>query len=163
MFMSEERKLYKKYTNPALGIIDFCKQKFCRPLLCSQWTLYYTLCYEVGALHNYTLTTHLGHCTTPPGNCTTPRTLHNTLRILRNIPGTLRNTHGSLRNTSGSLLYNVQLGLNPVSLNEHKNKKKKSKQCSVRAESCKSERTQEQEEETCTKLKKAPPLREGPK
>ena len=27
-----------KYTNPARGILDFCKQKFCRPLLCGQWT-----------------------------------------------------------------------------------------------------------------------------
>ena len=25
-----------KYTNPARGILDFCKQKFCRPLPCSQ-------------------------------------------------------------------------------------------------------------------------------
>ncbi len=24
------------YTNPATGIHDFCKQKFCRPLLCRQ-------------------------------------------------------------------------------------------------------------------------------
>ena len=30
--------LIGKYTNPARGILDFCKQKFCRPLLCSQWT-----------------------------------------------------------------------------------------------------------------------------
>ena len=29
-----------KYTNPARGILDFCKQKFYRPLLCSPWTLY---------------------------------------------------------------------------------------------------------------------------
>ncbi len=27
-----------KYTNPARGILDFCKQKFCWPLLCRQWT-----------------------------------------------------------------------------------------------------------------------------
>ena len=27
-----------KYTNPVTGILDFCKQKFCRPLLCRQWT-----------------------------------------------------------------------------------------------------------------------------
>ncbi len=25
-----------KYTNPARGILDYCKQKFCRPLLCRQ-------------------------------------------------------------------------------------------------------------------------------
>ena len=30
----------EKYTNPARGILDFCKQKFYRPLLCSPWTLY---------------------------------------------------------------------------------------------------------------------------
>ncbi len=29
---------HQKYTNPARGILDFCKQKFCRPLLCCQWT-----------------------------------------------------------------------------------------------------------------------------
>ncbi len=27
-----------KYTDPARGILDFCKQTFCRPLLCRQWT-----------------------------------------------------------------------------------------------------------------------------
>ncbi len=31
-------KLIQKYTNPARGILDFCKQKLCRPLLFSQWT-----------------------------------------------------------------------------------------------------------------------------
>ena len=28
----------RKYTNPARGILNFCKQKFCRRFLCSQWT-----------------------------------------------------------------------------------------------------------------------------
>ncbi len=33
-------KAKQKYTNPARGILDFCKQKFYRPLLCHPWTLY---------------------------------------------------------------------------------------------------------------------------
>ncbi len=28
----------EKYTNPARGILDFCKQKFLRPIPCRQWT-----------------------------------------------------------------------------------------------------------------------------
>ncbi len=37
---SEEEIMFKvKYTHPARGILDFCKQKFCRPLLFSQWTV----------------------------------------------------------------------------------------------------------------------------
>ncbi len=34
------RQLYIKYTNPARGILDLCKQKFQWPLLPSQQTLY---------------------------------------------------------------------------------------------------------------------------
>ena len=85
-----------KYTNPARGILDFCKQKFYRPLLCSLRALssMYTQCYEVTTFH------------------TTPRTLSNTLRTLRNKQdivqhtqpvmhdsGSLHNTRGTLRNT----------------------------------------------------------------
>ena len=76
---------YNKYTNPARGILDFCKQKFYRPLLCSPWTLYmysmYTSCHELTV-------------------CNTPGTLHNTGRTLCNTPRTLRNTPRSLRKTS---------------------------------------------------------------
>ncbi len=55
--------LYGENTNPARGILDFCKQKFYRPLLCSPWTLYsmYTLCYEVRTLHNTLLKDVLRH------------------------------------------------------------------------------------------------------
>ncbi len=56
---------FVKYTNPARGILDFCQQKFYRPLLCSQWALYsmYTQCYEATTLH-----TTPGHCETHPGH-----------------------------------------------------------------------------------------------
>ena len=32
--------LYWKYTNPAIGILDVCKQKFFQPLLSIKWTLF---------------------------------------------------------------------------------------------------------------------------
>ncbi len=99
-----------KYTNPARGIIDFCKQKFYRPLLCSPWTLYsmYTPCYEVRILHVTPRTV----CNTPRILCNTPRTLRNTTSTLRNIhwalrnaPRTLRNTPSILRNTGTNHLH----------------------------------------------------------
>ena len=31
--------IYMKYTNPARGILNFCKQRFYRPLLCYPWAL----------------------------------------------------------------------------------------------------------------------------
>ncbi len=37
-YFVKRSKDHVKYTNPARGILDFCKQKFCRPLLCRQWT-----------------------------------------------------------------------------------------------------------------------------
>ncbi len=40
-----------KYTNPARGILDFCRQKFCRPLLSSPWTLYTMLSSDYIAQH----------------------------------------------------------------------------------------------------------------
>ncbi len=45
-------KFDSKYTNPARGILEFCRQKFCRPLLSSQWTLYSML------LSDYYITQH---------------------------------------------------------------------------------------------------------
>ncbi len=83
-----------KYTNPARGILDFCKQKFYRPLLCRPWALnsMYTQCYEATTLQ------------------TTPRTLSNTLKTLRNTPRSLRNTPSTLRNTP-RILHNTPLTL----------------------------------------------------
>ena len=65
-----------KYTNPARGILDFCKQKFFGPSYASNET--YTVCTP---------------CNTPGILRNTPKTLPNTLRTLRNTPRTLRNTH----------------------------------------------------------------------
>ena len=75
------------YTNPARGILDFCKQKFYRLLLCSPWTLnyIYTPYFEVRILHNI------------------PQILRSTLRTLNNTPRTLRNTPRTLRNTPRTL------------------------------------------------------------
>ncbi len=82
-----------KYTNPARGILDFCKQKFYRPLLYSPWTLHsmYTLCYEVRTLHNR------------------PRTMHSTLRAFCNTPRSLHNTHRKLRNTQDIVQHNQDI------------------------------------------------------
>ncbi len=68
-----------KYNNPARGILDFCKQKFYRPLLCSPWTLHfrYTPCYELRTHPEHCATqltyceTHLGHCATYLDHCAT--------------------------------------------------------------------------------------------
>ncbi len=41
--IGQQPNFIEKYTNPAKGILDFCKQKFYRPLLIMQpgpWTLY---------------------------------------------------------------------------------------------------------------------------
>ena len=33
-----EKKPTYKYTNPARGMLDFCKQKFCRPVVEKMWS-----------------------------------------------------------------------------------------------------------------------------
>ncbi len=71
--------LNHKYTNPARGILDFCKQKFYLPLLFSQWTLYLMLWSRDIAQYS--------------------PTLRNTLRTLRNTHSMLRNTILTLCNT----------------------------------------------------------------
>ncbi len=76
-----------KYTNPARGILDFCKQKFYRPLPCSPWTLY-TLCNGVRTLHSTPRTSR----STLWAFCNTPRSLRNTPRKLRNTQDILQNT-----------------------------------------------------------------------
>ena len=87
---------HSKYTNPARGIIYFCKQKFYRPLICSPWTLHFlcTPCYEVRTLRN----THRALRNTPRALHNTPRTLRNAPRV-RNVTSTLRNAPRPLRNT----------------------------------------------------------------
>ncbi len=69
----------KKYTYLARGILDFCKQKFERPLLCNPWTLYsiYTQCYEMRTLPS----TLWMFCNTPRSLCNTARKLRNTRDI----------------------------------------------------------------------------------
>ncbi len=95
-----EVEVQDKYTNPARGILDFCKQKFYQPLPCSPRPLYsmYNLCYGVRTLHSTPRTLH-NHGNTLWTFCNTPRSLGNTPRKLRNTQDIVQYTQDIAQHT----------------------------------------------------------------
>ncbi len=74
-----------KYTSPAIGILDFCKQKLTAPPIKPSITQHtQDIAYHTQYIAQHTRDTHPGHCATHPGHCATPRLP----RLLRNTPRT---------------------------------------------------------------------------